>query len=63
VNGQLELPAGSLQDGNHVTLLVSEREENFSLTPEEQSRLAAAIGQAERGEGIDGWRLLDELRA
>jgi hypothetical protein len=45
-----------------MTLLVSEREEDFSLTPEEQSRLAAALAQADRGEGVDGWKLLEELQ-
>jgi hypothetical protein len=62
VNGRLDLPEGSVREGDTVTLLVPEQEEEFSLTPEERSRLDAAIAQANRGEGIDGWSLLDELR-
>ena len=34
----------------------------IELTAEEQSQLTEAIAQAERGEGIDGWRLLEELK-
>jgi len=38
-------------------------ESGFSLTEEEQVLLADAIAQVERGEWIDGWQLLDELKA
>jgi hypothetical protein len=62
VNGHLDLPDGAIGEGEVVTVLVSEPEEEFDLTPEERSRLTAALAQAERGEGKDGWQLLDELR-
>ena len=38
-----------------------EAEEDFQLPPEAQALLLEAIGQAERGEVIDGWRLLEDL--
>ena len=62
INGRLDLPEGSLSEGDVVTLLVPEREQEFSLTPEETTRLEAAIAQATKGKGTDGWNLLDELR-
>ncbi len=62
INGRLDLPEGCLNEGDVVTLLVSDQEERFSLTPEETSRLEAAIVQANKGESTDGWNLLEELR-
>ena len=62
INGRLDIPEGSLNEGDVVTLLVPEQEGHFSLTPEETSRLEAAINQANNGESTDGWNLLDELR-
>jgi hypothetical protein len=62
INGHLDLPEGSLNEGDVVTLLVPEQEQGFSLTPEETTRLHTAIAQAENGEATDGWNLLDELR-
>jgi hypothetical protein len=59
--GRLDLPEGSLQAGDTVTLLVPEAEEGFALSPEEKSLLLEAIAQADRGEAVDGWRLLSEL--
>jgi hypothetical protein len=61
-NGHLDLPEGSLNEGDVVTLLVPEQESEFSLTPEETTRLHTAISQAEKGEATDGWNLLDQLR-
>ena len=62
INGRLDLPEGSLNEGDIVTLLVADEEEQFSLTPEETSRLEAAIAQANKGGSTDGWNLLEELR-
>ncbi len=60
INGRLDLPEGSLNEGDVVTILVSDQEVQFRLTPEETSRLEAAIAQANKGESTDGWNLLDE---
>jgi len=61
VNGRLDIPEGCLQEGATVTLLIPDDEEGFRLSPEEQAFLLESIAQGERGEGIDGWQLLDEL--
>ncbi len=59
--GRLDVPEGSLREGDTVTLLVPEAEEGFTLSPEEKASLLQAIAQADRGEVIDGWQLLSEL--
>jgi hypothetical protein len=59
--GRLDVPEGSLQEGDTVTLLVPEAGEGFSLSPEEKSFLRESIAQADRGEVVDGWKLLAEL--
>lgn len=62
VDGKLDVPAGSLEEGATVTLLVPEAEEGFTLSAQEQASLLEAIAQAERGEVVDGWQLLREIR-
>jgi hypothetical protein len=63
VDGRLELPEGTLHDGDTVTLLVPDPEEKgFHLSDDQQVDLRAAIAEADRGETVDGRRLLDELK-
>jgi hypothetical protein len=62
VDGRLDLPEGTLREGALVTVLVPEDETGFELTEAEQEELAAAVAEADRGESVDGWQLLDELR-
>jgi hypothetical protein len=63
IDGRLDVPEGSLQEGATVTVLIpeDEEEEGFRLSPEEQALLIEAMAQGERGEVIDGWKLLEEL--
>ena len=62
VDGRLDVPDGSFEEGTTVTLLVPEAEEGFRLSAEEQALLLESIGQAERGEVVDGWQLLGDLQ-
>jgi hypothetical protein len=62
IDGHLDLPEGALEEGLTVTILVPEREAGFELTAEQQLELPQALAEADRGEGIDGWQLLAELR-
>jgi len=62
IDGQLDLPEGILEEGVTVTLLVPEEDEDFELTEEQQEELAQALAEADRGEGVDGWEFLAELR-
>ena len=61
VDGQLDLPEGELEDGVTVTILVPEESGGFELTDEQRKELLEAVAEADRGEGMDGWQLLDEL--
>lgn len=62
VDGRLDVPAGSFQEGDTVTLLVPEAEKGFRLSPEDQALLLESIAQADRGEVVDGWQLLEDLQ-
>lgn len=63
VEGRLDLPAGALRDGDTVTLLIGEPEEQgFHLSDAEQEELRAAIAEAQQDEGVDGWQLLYQLK-
>ncbi len=59
--GQLQIPEGILEDGAVVTLLVPEKE-GVELSAKEEALLLESITQAERGEVVDGWELLRDLR-
>jgi hypothetical protein len=61
VDGQLDLPEGALEEGVTVTILVPEPEGGFELSEEQSRELARALGEADRGEGVDGWELLEEI--
>ena len=61
VDGQLDLPEGTLEDGLTVTILIPEPDGGFELTEDQRRELKEALGEADRGEGVDGWRLLEEL--
>lgn len=63
VDGRLELPKGTLHDGDTVTLLVPDREEKgFHLSDDQQADLRAAIAEADRGETVEGPQLPDEIK-
>lgn len=62
IDGHLDLPEGTLEEGLTVTILVPEPEGDFELTAEQQRELSQALAEADRGEGVDGWELLAELR-
>jgi len=62
IDGQLDVPEGVLEEGVTITLLVPEEDEDFELTEEQQEELAQALAEADRGEGVDGWQFLAELR-
>jgi hypothetical protein len=62
-DGRLDVPEGSLHQGATVTLLVPEEEEEngFEVSPEQKLLLLESIAQADRGEVVDGWKLLAEI--
>lgn len=62
VDGHLELPEGALEGAATVAVLVPEDEGGFELSDEQAKELTEALAEADRGEGVDGWELLAELR-
>lgn len=64
VDGGIQLPEGSADDGATVTVLVPDAEERgFEVSTEEKGALIEAIDEADRGAVVDGWNLLDRLKA
>lgn len=62
VDGKLDLPDDALREGLTVTVLVPEDDQGFELTEEQKAFIQESLAQAGRGETIDGWRLLADLR-
>jgi hypothetical protein len=60
--GKVELESSDVPpDGTTVTVLIHD-EETFELTPKEEKALLKSIKQAERGQVVDGWKFLRQLR-
>ena len=62
VQGRIDVPEDVLTEGSVVTMLVSEEEEGFELSPELEDELVEAMAEADRGETVDGWELLRDLK-
>jgi hypothetical protein len=62
VDGHIEVPEGELEEGATVTILVPDSTGGFDLTPEQHAELRQALAEADRDEGVEGWKLLEELR-
>jgi len=63
VDGRLDIPEGMLEEGSKVTVLLQEPAETLELSEDQKEELSAAIAEANRGEGVDGWQFLEELRS
>jgi phosphopantetheine adenylyltransferase len=64
VNGHVDVSEESLPDGAEVIVLVPEDDDSgFTLTDAERAELAEAMEQLRRGEGVDGWELLRDLKS
>jgi len=59
--GTVEVEGRNLPEGATVTVLVPEGDETFTLTPEEERKLLAAIEEAERGEVADASKVMERL--
>ena len=62
VQGKLELDGDSLEEGATVTVLVTEEDETFELTPDEETALEESLRQAAQGQFVDAEALFRELR-
>jgi hypothetical protein len=60
-NGRIVVEGEPLREGEKVTILAREGRETFVVSAEEKRLLLESIGQADRGEFVDGEELLREL--
>jgi hypothetical protein len=64
-HGKVDVPDGSsLPEGARVIVLVPDDDElGFRLSEAQRAELNEAMDQLRRGEGVDGWELLRELKS
>ncbi len=62
VEGRIEVPP-EIADGARVAILAPDDGEPFALSPEEEEELSEALAEVRAGRYVDGWHLLDELKA
>ncbi len=62
VDGKVVLEGVPLPDGTRVTVLV-EGEGDVALTEQQKALLLESADQAGRGQMIDGWELLREIKS
>ena len=62
VGGKVEVPEGTLADGDRVAIVSTEPGEPIDLTPEQELELVAAVEDIRRGKYVDGQELIAELR-
>ena len=63
VNGKVEIPNASLEEGLQVAVLAPDADRPIELSPSEQRALVAAMEEIRRGDFVDGADLLDEIRS
>jgi hypothetical protein len=62
VDGKVVVEGGVLREGAKVTVVLETNDEP-SLSPEQNELLVRSVEQANRGEVVDGWELLRELKS
>jgi hypothetical protein len=63
VDGKVELPSDTLEEGAPVAILAPDPDEPITLTEAEERDLLEAVEDIRRGEYVDGLDLLGELRS
>jgi len=61
--GRIEIDDERLAEGTTVTILAPENGEVFEATPDEESRLLAAIAEGESGSVLEASELLERISA
>ena len=62
VDGKVVVEGDRLREGAKVTVVLDDEEE-ITLTAEQQKELLRSVEQADRGQVVDGWELLREVRS
>lgn len=61
VDGRIEVEGERLEEGRRVRLFIVD-DEGVTVTPEEKRFLLEQLSAVERGETVDAFEFLDELR-
>ncbi len=61
VSGKVEIDGEPFEDGARVTVIATDDNGTFELTPEQEEALSAAIAEVERGDFVDGAEFLAKL--
>jgi hypothetical protein len=59
--GNLDVDVSELPEGTTVVVLAPEGDETFDLDPDQEAKLLAAIGEADRGELVDAAEVIKRL--
>ncbi len=62
VGGKVEVPEGTLAEGDRVAIVSTESSEPIRLSAEQEEELVGAVEDIQRGKYVDGQELLAELR-
>ena len=62
VDGKVVVDGAPLEEGATVAVVLK-GDETFAATPAEESELAEAIAEADRGEVVNGWDLLRQVQS
>ncbi len=63
MDGKIEIPSASLEDGIKVAILAPDAGQPIELSPAEQQELTLAMDEIRRGDFVDGADLLEEIRS
>ena len=61
VGGKIVLDGVSLNEGTSVTVLATDDEGNFDLTPDQERELILSIAEVDRGETVSAEEVLAKL--
>jgi hypothetical protein len=62
VGGKVVVEGDALREGAMVTVLLDDQDD-LALTAEQEAQLLRSVQQADRGQVVDGWELLREIKA
>ena len=62
IDGKIEVPP-EIREGSRVAILAADDEEPVALSSSEEEELSQALAQIDSGQYLDGWTLLEEIKA
>ena len=62
VGGKVVVEGNALREGAMVTVLLDDQDD-LALTAEQEALLLRSVQQADRGQVVDGWELLREIKS